>query len=135
MAHPRTLFTTARAALALALAAMVVPAVAPAATGAGGRDALRVVRHVRHLEARDRFGLRERIGGAFYLGGVYCENPAAMPLLCKYNATQVAADDSGHRTFCTIDVRVTRSGRQRTRWHRSVEVCATGYRPAPPAGS
>jgi hypothetical protein len=115
----------------LLVAALVAAAPAAAATGTGGRDPQRVVAHVRHLDQRDHFGLRERIGGAFVLGGAYCEHPTAMPLLCKYNATQVGVDADGKRTVCTIDVKVTRHGRRATRWHRSIEVCATAFHPAP----
>jgi hypothetical protein len=120
---------------------MLVVTVACATSSAGAavyalplEKATRIAEKVRHRELRNAFHLRQRIGGAFHLGAAYCE-PANVPrrVLCRYDATQLGIDASGMRTFCTIDVMVTRHGLRRTTWHRSIAVCATDYRPAPPA--
>lgn len=97
------------------------------------RTATRVANHVRHREANNAFGMRERIGGAFKLTPSSCSPDYRTPrrMVCNYIATGVQADANGMRTRCSVDVTVRLHGLRRTTWTRRVRACALQSWPAP----
>lgn len=101
----------------LAASLIVMPALASPTT-----DAEKVASHVRKLELKNKFHLRQRIGGPFHLGHAYCGGTDFAWPNCQYEATGLRADAGGLVTSCTIGVRV-----HGKRWKRRVMVCAKGY--------
>lgn len=105
------------------LATVAFPSVALGWPSLSMPQAEKVTGHIRHRELRNDFGLRGRMGGAFKLAHVWCDDPQSVHrITCHYEATGKVLDDKGRAMRCSIDVRVQQH--RRLTWKRSVRVCA-----------
>lgn len=95
-------------------------------------DAYKATAHVKKLERRDHFGLRERIGGPFRLTPTYdCARQAgSLVVVCAYDARGNHEDADGFRMACTINVRVRPRPHRRIATRRVVKACAPTRLPA-----